>query len=79
MSKIRLIYSILSLILFGNFTLFAQVEKEIPPPFHIKTVAFVQNDQNKVPIFQLGEGFQLEFDDLYGNEANHHYEIYLQF
>lgn len=75
MSKIRLIYPILSLILFGNSALFAQVEKEIPPPFHIKTVAFVQNDQNKVPIFQLGEGFQLEFDDLYGNEANYYYEI----
>ncbi len=75
MSKIRLIYSILSLFLFCNSALFAQVEKEIPPPFHIKTVAFVQNDQNKVPIFQLGEGFQLEFDDLYGNEANYYYEI----
>ncbi|MBQ0907161.1 DUF5103 domain-containing protein [Flavobacterium sp. F-328] len=75
MLKIRLIYSILSLFLFCNSALFAQVEKEIPPPFHIKTVAFVQNDQNKVPIFQLGEGFQLEFDDLYGNEANYYYEI----
>lgn len=75
MSKIRLTYTILALILFGKFALFAQVEKEITPPFHIKTVAFVQNDQNKVPIFQLGEGFQLEFDDLYGNEANYYYEI----
>jgi hypothetical protein len=53
----------------------AQPEKEIDPPYHIKTVSFIQNDQNIVPFIKLGEGFQLEFDDLYGNEANYYYEI----
>jgi hypothetical protein len=43
--------------------------------FNIKTVSFIQNDQNVIPIFSLGSGFQLQFDDLYGNEANFYYEI----
>ncbi len=30
-----------------------QVEQEVVPPYHIKTVSFVQNNQNVVPIFQL--------------------------
>lgn len=53
----------------------AQVENEVAPPFHIKTISFIQNNQNAVPIFQLGSGFQLQFDDLYGNEADYYYEI----
>ncbi|SHG09974.1 protein of unknown function [Flavobacterium segetis] len=64
----------LSSLLF-SLTLFAQAEKEIAPPYNIKTISFVQNDQNVVPIFKLGEGFQLQFDDLFGNEANYYYEI----
>ncbi|MBL0013786.1 MAG: DUF5103 domain-containing protein [Flavobacterium sp.] len=53
----------------------AQAEKEVPPPYFIKTVTFVQNKQNIVPIFQLGDSFQLQFDDLHGNEANYYYQI----
>lgn len=53
----------------------AQVQNETPPPYNIKTVSFVQNSQNVIPIFKLGEGFQLQFDDLFGNEANYYYEI----
>ena len=55
--------------------LFSQVENEVAPPFNIKTISFIQNNQNAVPIFQLGSGFQLQFDDLYGNEADYYYEI----
>jgi hypothetical protein len=55
--------------------LFSQVEKEIIPPYNIKTVSFVQNDQNAIPIFRLGEGFSFQFDDLFGNEANYYYTI----
>jgi Domain of unknown function (DUF5103) len=51
----------------------AQTEKEIVPPYNIKTVSFVQNGQNMVPLFRLGDSFQLQFDDLYGNEANYYY------
>ncbi len=54
---------------------FAQIENEVAPPFNIKTVTFIQNNQNAVPIFPLGSGFQLQFDDLYGNEADYYYEI----
>lgn len=53
----------------------AQVEKEVAPPYNIKTISFVQSNQNIIPIFKLGEGFQLQFDDLFGNEADYYYEI----
>lgn len=53
----------------------AQVETEIAPPYNIKTASFVQNNQNVVPIFRLGESFEFQFDDLYGNEADYYYEI----
>ncbi len=63
--------------LFPLFTVacFSQAEVEVPPPFNIKTMSFVQNGQNVIPIFQLGDSFQLQFDDLYGNEANYYYSI----
>ncbi len=54
---------------------FAQAEREVSPPYNIKTISFVQNNQNAVPVFQLGDSFQLQFDDLYGNEANYYYTI----
>lgn len=54
---------------------FSQVEKEIMPPFNIKTVSFVQNNQNVIPIFKLGDPFQFQFDDLFGDEANYFYTI----
>jgi len=53
----------------------AQTETEIVPPYNIKTVSFIQSNANVVPIFKLGDGFQFQFDDLFGNEANYYYEI----
>jgi hypothetical protein len=50
-------------------------EKEVLPPFYIKTVSFVQNGQNAVPLFLLGDTFQLQFDDLHGTEDNYYYKI----
>lgn len=50
-------------------------EKEVNPPFHIKTISFVQNGQNVIPLFQLGDSFQLQFDDLHGTEDNYYYKI----
>jgi hypothetical protein len=58
-----------------SFFTFAQVEKEIDPPFNIKTITFVQNNQNSIALFGLNEPFEIQFDDLYGNEANYYYEI----
>ncbi|WP_414000157.1 DUF5103 domain-containing protein [Flavobacterium sp. W1B] len=53
----------------------AQTENEVTPPYNIKTISFIQNNQNAIPIFPLGSGFQLQFDDLFGNEADYFYEI----
>ncbi|HSD07300.1 DUF5103 domain-containing protein [Flavobacterium sp.] len=53
----------------------AQVQTEIAPPYNIKTASFIQNNQNVVPIFRLGESFGFQFDDLYANEADYYYEI----
>ena len=63
------------LLFFVPFSALAQIEKEIIPPFNIKTVTFVQNGQNTIPVFRLDDTFQLEFDDLFGNEANYYYEL----
>ncbi len=62
-------------VLFSYFSSFSQVEKEVVPPYNIKTISFVQNDQNALPIFRLGDSFSFQFDDLYGNEANYYYTI----
>lgn len=56
-------------------TTFSQTEKEIIPPYYIKTVSFMQNQQNVVPIFILGDNFQFVFDDLHGSEDNYFYTI----
>jgi type 9 secretion system plug protein len=73
----------MSKFLFQNFLLFfiftfataQEVQKEVIPPYNIKTVSFVQNGSNVVPIFELGATFELQFDDLFGNEANYYFEI----
>lgn len=68
-------YLFQTMVLFCFTLATAQVENEIVPPYNIKTVSFIQNNQNVVPIFQLGDAFQLQFDDLYGNDASYFYEI----
>ena len=70
---LRYLFQTLLLFVFTLAT--AQVEKEIVPPYNIKTISFVQNNQNVAPIFQLGDAFQLQFDDLFGNDASYFYEI----
>lgn len=52
-----------------------EVQTEVVPPYNIKTVSLVQNGSNVVPIFELGSSFELQFDDLFGNEANYYFEI----
>jgi hypothetical protein len=66
---------ILVALLFFSGTVFSQAEQEVPPPYNIKTITFVQNGQNTIPVFQLGDTFQFQFDDLYGNEANYYYTL----
>lgn len=65
---------IIRLFFFFTFSIgLAQTEKEIVPPYNIRTVTLVQNGQNIVPLIKLGDSFQLQFDDLFGNEANYYY------
>lgn len=52
-----------------------EVQTEVAPPYNIKTVTFVQNGSNVVPVFELGSEFEFQFDDLFGNEANYYFEI----
>lgn len=71
------IFKIIAIILF-QFTFqisFSQTENEVVPPYNIKTISFLQNEKNTVPIFLLGSNFQLQFDDLFGTEADYYYEI----
>ncbi|NMH27485.1 type IX secretion system plug protein [Flavobacterium silvaticum] len=53
----------------------AQVETEVQPPYNIKSVAFIQASQGTIPIFGLNDAFTIQFDDLFGNEANYYYQI----
>ena len=48
---------------------------EVIPPYNIKTATFVQNGENVVPIFNIKEGFQFQFDDLFGDEASYFYTL----
>jgi hypothetical protein len=63
------------LLLFVITSTAAQVETEVTPPYNIKTISFVQKNQNVVPIFVLGDDFEVQFDDLFGNEADYYYDI----
>lgn len=72
MSK-KIYFLFLTLFYFSTGS-FAQ-EKEIYPPYNIKTITFVQNNQNTIPIFRMNDTFQFQFDDLYGDEANYFYTI----
>ena len=67
------IFSFIFIIISG--TTFSQTEKEIIPPYYIKTVSFMQNQLNVVPIFVLGDNFQFVFDDLHGSEDNYFYTL----
>ena len=66
---------IIILITFSFSSLWAQVEEEKVPPFNIKTVAFTQGGNSVLPFFRLGESFEIQFDDLFGNEADYYYTI----
>ena len=58
-----------------SFSIAFSQEKEVLPPFNIKTISLVQSGQNALPIFRLGDSFQLQFDDLNATEDNYYYII----
>ncbi|KOS06573.1 hypothetical protein AM493_11415 [Flavobacterium akiainvivens] len=67
-------FSIVALLL-TFFSGIAQVQQEVAPPYNIKTVSFLSNGENVYPYFRQGEPITLQFDDLFGNEANYYYSI----
>ena len=70
-------YRLFILIAFIGFSkAFSQVEEEVNPPDYIKTIVFKGNTQeSQLPIIQLGDLLQLEFDALTANEDDFYYEI----
>ncbi|MFC4096348.1 type IX secretion system plug protein [Euzebyella saccharophila] len=64
---------LLSLFFFTQ--LIAQVQEEINPPPHIKTVIFGGPTEDQFPVVELGETIQLEFDDLTASESDYYYKI----
>ena len=71
---IKRVFYFFIIVIFGN-SVMGQVISETTPPFNIKTVTFTQNTNNVIPVFRLGELFQLSFDDLYGTEEDYYYTI----
>ena len=67
------ITSVIALLFFN--LIFSQAGIEQEPPFNIKTISFVSNNTNVIPFFKLGESFQLQFDDLFSDEADYYYTI----
>lgn len=65
---------LLTLFLFST-PFFGQNVSEIAPPYHIKSVAFFQGNTFTEPFVKLGDSFSIEFDDLYGDEADYYYTI----
>ncbi|WP_420602546.1 type IX secretion system plug protein domain-containing protein [Flagellimonas sp.] len=54
---------------------FGQVQEEINPPEHIKTVVFRGPTEDQFPVIKLGESLNLEFDDLTASEQDYYYKI----
>ncbi|TMU50854.1 DUF5103 domain-containing protein [Flagellimonas algicola] len=54
---------------------FAQVQEEVNPPSHIKTVVFTGPTEDQFPVIQLGEKMTLEFDDLTASEQDYYFKI----
>lgn len=54
---------------------FSQVQEEVNPPAHIKTVIFKGPTEDQFPVVQLGESMTLEFDDLTASEQDYYYKI----
>lgn len=54
----------------------SQTEKElVQDPDYIKSVTFNKPPENMLPVFQLGEAFEMSFDDVIGDEADYYYRF----
>lgn len=69
------IFNLLLLIILPS-TLTSQVANEVIPPDFIKTITFKSNTtEGQLPILELGETLELEFDALTANEEDFYYTI----
>lgn len=66
---------LLSIGLLCSVLVSGQAVTETPPPFNLKTITISQGDANYYPFFRLGESFQLNFDDLFGNEEDYYFTV----
>lgn len=53
----------------------SQVQEEVPPPSHIKTIIVKGSTEDQFPVLRLGESMTLEFDDLTAKEQDYYYKI----
>ncbi|MEN8815426.1 MAG: DUF5103 domain-containing protein [Nonlabens sp.] len=71
-SHISLFITVFFTFLFG----LSQTEEElVNDPDYIKSVTFNKPPENMLPIFELGDTFQLSFDDVIGDEADYYYQF----
>ncbi|MBD0778497.1 DUF5103 domain-containing protein [Maribacter sp. ANRC-HE7] len=64
----------LLLLLFTPF-LFGQIQEEVSPPDHIRSIVFKGEKDDQFPVVQIGEPIFLQFDDLMANEQDYYYKI----
>ncbi|MEE9362896.1 MAG: DUF5103 domain-containing protein [Cellulophaga sp.] len=53
----------------------AQVQFEVNPPEHIKTIEFKGQTEDQFPVIRLGESMLLRFDDISAREDDYYYKI----
>ncbi len=56
-------------------TVFGQVQEEINPPEHIKSVILSGPTGDQFPVVQIGEPIYLEFDDISASESDYYYKL----
>lgn len=61
--------------LFFTPLLFAQVQEEVNPPDHIRSVIFEGPTGDQFPVVQLNEPIYLEFDDTTASEQDYYYKL----
>jgi len=53
----------------------AQIQEEVNPPEHIKSIVFKGSTQDQFPVVELGEAMTLQFDDISASEQDYYYRI----
>lgn len=56
-------------------SLFSQIQEEINPPSHLKSIVFKGTTSDQFPIVQLGDPLYLDFDDITASEQDYYYKI----